>query len=188
MDRPDETTVEKLNKNRYNAPVYSRINMSKPPYKIGFGYDIHRLVMGRKLFLGGVEIPYTKGLDGHSDADVVIHAVCDAILGALGKGDIGEHFPNTDKQYKGISSLVLLEKVFALARQEKFSVGNIDIMILAEEPNLRNYKLKMREAIAVALKIDPSCVGIKATTQEGIGFGGTHEAITAYAVVLLIKD
>ena len=157
----------------------------KSNYKTGLGYDIHRLAKGRKLFLGGVEIPHPKGLNGHSDADVVLHAICDALLGAIGKGDIGEHFPNTDSKYKGISSLRLLEKVNAMVQSEGFTIGNIDTMILAEEPNLKNYKSKMRETIAKTLKIDQSRVNIKATTQEGIGFGSTHEAIAAYATVLL---
>ena len=155
-------------------------------YKTGLGYDIHRLVKGRKLFLGGVEIPQAKGLDGHSDADVVLHAICDALLGALGKGDIGEHFPNTDLKYKGISSRLLLEKVNEIVRDEGFTIGNIDTMILAEEPNLRAYKPKMCKIIAKTLGIDPSCVNIKATTQEGIGFGSTHDAIAAYATVLIV--
>ena len=155
-------------------------------YKTGLGYDIHRLMKGRKLFLGGVEIPHDKGLDGHSDADVVLHAICDALLGAVGKGDIGEHFPNTNEKYKGISSLILLEKVIAIVEGEGFSIGNIDTMILAEEPNLKKYKMKMKETIAKVLKIAPDCVGIKATTQEGIGFGATHEAIAAFATVLIV--
>ena len=155
-------------------------------YKTGIGYDIHRLAKGRKLFLGGVEIPHPKGLDGHSDSDVVLHAICDALLGAIGKGDIGEHFPNTDSKYKGISSLLLLEKVNAMVQSEGFMIGNVDTMILAEEPNLKNYKPKMRATIAKILKIDQSRVNIKATTQEGIGFGSTHEAIAAYAAVLIV--
>lgn len=159
----------------------------KHSYKTGLGYDIHRLVKGRKLFLGGMEIPHEKGLEGHSDADVVLHAICDALLGAVGKGDIGEHFPNTDPKYKGISSLVLLEKVNKIVQDNGFSIGNIDTMILAEEPNLKVYKSKMRETIAKVLSLDPSCVNIKATTQEGTGFGATHEAIAAYATVLLVK-
>jgi len=162
-------------------------NSRKHSYKVGLGYDIHHLVKGRKLFLGGVKIAHGKGLDGHSDADVVLHAICDALLGALGKGDIGEHFPNIDLKYKGISSLVLLEKVNKIVQDDGFSIGNIDTMILAEEPNLKAYKPKMQGTIAKTLGIDPSCVSIKATTQEGIGFGSTHEAIAAYATVLLVK-
>ena len=155
-------------------------------HRVGIGYDVHRLVKGRKLMLGGIEVPHTHGLDGHSDADVVLHAICDALLGAAGLGDIGEHFPNTDAKYKGISSQLLLEKVSGIVRSEGFTVANIDTMILAEEPNLKAYKPKMREIIAKTLGIDPSCVNIKATTQEGIGFGSTHDAIAAYATVLLL--
>ena len=111
--------------------------------RVGIGYDIHRLIEGRKLILGGAEIPYDRGLDGHSDADVLLHAVCDAVLGALGKGDIGEHFPNTDEKYKDISSLILLEKVYALAEREGYQVNNVDCVIQAEEPNLKQYKPEM---------------------------------------------
>ena len=153
--------------------------------KIGIGYDIHRLVKGRKLILGGVEIPYSKGLEGHSDADVLLHAVCDALLGALGLGDIGEHFPNTDRRYRGISSVLFLEKTAALVKKEKFTVGNIDTVVLAERPHLKVYKEKMRNVIARTLKIPPRAVNIKATTQEGLGFHGKKEAIAAYAVALL---
>jgi 2-C-methyl-D-erythritol 2,4-cyclodiphosphate synthase len=153
--------------------------------KIGIGYDAHRLVKGRKLFLGGVNIPHTKGLQGHSDADVVLHAICDAILGALGKGDIGEHFPNTDKQYKNISSLLLLKKVGGLARRAGYRIQNIDTVILAEEPNLKKFKPQMRGVIAESLGIEEEDVNIKATTNEGMGFIGKKEGIAATAVVLL---
>ena len=156
--------------------------------KIGIGYDIHRLVEGRKLVLGGVEIPNKKGLEGHSDADVVLHAVCDAILGALGKGDIGEHFPNTDKKYKDISSMVLLERVNELLQSEGYRVGNIDTVILAEEPKLKEYKTQMRFHIAYTLAMDESCVNIKATTQEGLGPIGNKEGIAAYAAVVIVKQ
>ena len=153
--------------------------------RIGIGYDIHRLIEGRKLVLGGVEIPYAKGLEGHSDADVLLHAVCDAILGALGKGDIGEHFPNTDEQYKNISSLVLLERVNALAAEEGYMVGNIDCVIQAEEPNLGKHKSQMRHSIANKLAINENVVNIKATTQERLGAIGHKEGIAAFASVLL---
>jgi len=115
--------------------------------KIGIGYDIHKFVQGRKLFLGGIEIPYERGLDGHSDADVLLHALCDALLGALGKGDIGEHFPNTDEKYKDVSSLVLLEEVYSLVKKDGYQVGNVDAVIIAEEPNIKEYKGKMKEQI-----------------------------------------
>ena len=157
--------------------------------RVGIGYDIHRLIKGRKLILGGVAIPHAKGLDGHSDADVLLHAVCDALLGACGLGDIGEHFPNTDKKYKGISSNILLSRVYECVKEHDFSIGNIDCVILAEKPNLKAYKPKMREKIAKILLTDPKNINIKATTQEGLGFGsGKKEAIAAYAVALLVKE
>lgn len=155
--------------------------------KIGIGYDVHRFSKKRKLILGGVEIPHDKGLEGHSDADVLLHAICDAILGALGMGDIGEHFPNTDEKYKGISSLALLEKVRGLLQEEGLSVVNVDSVILAEEPNLSPYKDKMRFNIAYRLSVDESTVNIKATTNEGLGFIGQKKGISAYAVVSIAK-
>ena len=156
--------------------------------KVGIGYDIHRLVEGRKLVLGNIEIPHNRGLDGHSDADVLLHAVCDAILGALGKGDIGEHFPNTDPVYKDADSLALLKEVYALARGQKYIIGNLDCVIQAEEPNLSKYKDKMRDNIAAVLDVDKSMVNIKATTQERLGAIGNKEGIAAFASVLLTKD
>ena len=158
------------------------------PYRIGLGYDIHELIKGRKLFLGGVEIPHAKGLLGHSDADVVIHAVCDALLGAIGAGDIGEHFSNTDPKYRNISSLILLAKVYALVKGRSFKVGNVDVTILAEEPKVNPYKIAMRETIAGALTISADAVNIKATTQEGLGFGSKiKHGIAVYVVVFLYK-
>jgi len=156
--------------------------------RIGIGFDIHRLVKGRKLIIGNVEIPYDRGLDGHSDADVLLHAVCDAILGALSKGDIGEHFPNTDKRFKDISSLILLGRVYAMAKKEKYKVGNVDCVIQAQEPNLKKYKLKMRDQIAGALEVDGDAVNIKATTMEQLGSIGNKEGIAAFASVLLISQ
>lgn len=155
--------------------------------RVGIGYDVHRLVRGRKLILGGVTIPYPRGLEGHSDADVLTHAVCDALLGALGKGDIGEHFPNTDKKYKGISSLELLIEVKKLVQKEGYLVHNIDTVILAEEPNLKNYKVRIRRNLAMTLNIAHSAVNVKATTQEGLGFIGQKKGIAAYATALLSK-
>ena len=155
--------------------------------RIGLGYDIHRFAKGRKLFLGGIEIPHKKGLEGHSDADVVLHALCDALLGALGQGDIGEHFPNTDQKYKNISSTVLLMKVLVLVRKEKYQIGNIDIVIQAEEPKLMPYKTAMRKHIARTLSIDESCVNMKATTCEGLGAIGKGQGLAALAIVLLNK-
>ena len=155
--------------------------------RVGIGYDIHRLIKGRKLILGGVEIPYEMGLEGHSDADVLLHAICDAILGALGKGDIGEHFPNTDEQYKNISSLKLLKKVKDLVINEGYKVNNVDAVILAQEPYLKSFKPKMVFHIADELGVDEASVNIKATTTEGLGSVGRKEGIAAYAVVMLSK-
>lgn len=150
--------------------------------RIGLGYDIHRLIEGRKLFLGGVEIPYIKGLDGYSDADVLLHAICDAILGAMGKDDIGIHFPNDDPTLKGISSLELLHKVSVLAEKVGFRVINIDSTLILEEPKLSPFKAKMKKTIASVLGIDEDRINVKATTQEGVGAIGRGEAIAAYAV------
>lgn len=153
--------------------------------RAGIGYDIHRLIEGRPLFLGGVEIPYVKGLLGYSDGDSVLHAIADAMLGALAMGDIGELFPDSDPQYKGISSLKILGKIAELARSKGYAVGNIDTVILAEEPRISPFKVRMVEAIADVLGIDKARVNIKATTNEGVGSIGKGEAIAAYAVVTL---
>ncbi len=152
--------------------------------RIGMGYDIHRLVSGRQLVLGGVEIPYEKGLLGHSDADALIHAVCDALLGAAGLGDIGEHFPDTDPAYKGISSMKLLARTHGMISAE-FSVVNLDATIFAEAPKMSPYKSRMRKNIAGIIEIDPGRVNIKATTSEGLGMIGTGEGIGAMCVALL---
>ena len=156
-------------------------------FRTGIGYDVHRLIKGRKLILGGVEIPHDVGLEGHSDADVLVHAVCDALLGAVGRGDIGEHFPNTDPKYKNISSLVLLKRVNELVQDAGYQVSNVDCVILAEEPKLIKFKDKMRFHIAYELAIDEEFVNIKATTNEGLGFVGKKEGIAAYASVLVEK-
>ena len=156
--------------------------------RAGIGYDIHRLTDGRKLFLGGVEIPYPKGLLGHSDGDALIHAISDAMLGALSLGDIGEHFPNTDPKYKGISSIELLKKVSVLVRDKGFVVNNIDTMVIAEEPRIFPFRDSMIKALSGALGVEASKVSIKATTAEGIGSIGNGEAIAAYAIVTLVKD
>jgi len=153
--------------------------------RVGIGYDIHRLVEDRKLFLGGVEIPYFKGLLGYSDGDVVLHAVSDAMLGALSLGDIGQHFPNTDPEYKGISSVKILKKVLAMVSERGCVVNNVDTMILAEEPKIHPFREKMVETIALALGIARDRVNIKATTNEGVGSLGKSEAIAAYAAVTL---
>ena len=156
-------------------------------FRVGMGYDIHRFKSGRKLILGGVEVPHTSGLDGHSDADVLLHAVCDAILGALGRGDIGEHFSNKDPRWKDADSAKLLSQVFALAKKDGYKVVNVDTVIQAEEPNLKNYKAAMRANIAKVLSVDESCVNIKATTQEGLGAIGEKKGMAAFATVLLEK-
>lgn len=156
--------------------------------KVGIGYDIHRLLAGRKLILGGVDIPHDKGLEGHSDADVMLHAVCDAILGALGKGDIGEHFPNTETQYKNISSLVLLSRVAKWMQVEGYRLSNLDIVLQSEEPSIKKHKAHMRENIAKELGIREDRINIKATTMEGLGAIGNKEGIACFASVLIIKE
>lgn len=155
--------------------------------RIGHGYDVHRLVEGRKLILGGVEIPYERGLLGHSDADVLVHAIMDAILGAAALGDIGRHFPDTDEKYKGADSLKLLEEVKKLIDKKGYFISNVDATIIAQKPKLMPYIEKMRENISKTLEINIDCVNIKATTEEGLGFTGSGEGIAAHAVVLLMK-
>ncbi len=153
--------------------------------RVGMGYDVHRLVEGRDLIMGGVKIPYEKGLLGHSDADVLLHAIMDALLGAAALGDIGKHFPDTDPAYKGISSMVLLEKVGGLLESQSFLIENIDATIIAQAPKMRSFIETMRENIADALGLDKGHVNVKATTEEGLGFTGTGEGISAQAVCLL---
>lgn len=153
--------------------------------RIGHGYDVHRLKEGRKLILGGVDIPWEKGLDGHSDADVLLHAVMDALLGAAALGDIGRWFPDTDAQYRGISSMVLLEKVAALLRERGYRVGNLDVTVIAQRPKLLPHIPQMRENLARALEMETDRVNVKATTEEGLGFTGSGEGIAAHAVCLL---
>ncbi len=156
-------------------------------FRIGHGYDVHRWSEGRALVLGGVPIPYPKGLLGHSDADVLLHAVCDAILGALALGDIGEHFPDTDPQWAGISSLLLLERTGRMARKRGWRVENLDVTMLAQRPRLAPHIPEMVGRIAETLGVDPSCVSVKATTTEGLGFVGREEGLAAHAVVLLTR-
>jgi 2-C-methyl-D-erythritol 2,4-cyclodiphosphate synthase len=158
------------------------------PIRIGHGYDAHRMVDGRKLILGGVEIDFPKGLHGHSDADVLLHAVCDALLGSLSLGDIGVHFPDQDPQFKDISSLKLLERVGDMVKEKGFRVGNLDTTIVAQEPRLSGYIVQMRKNIAQTLGIDEEKVNIKATTTEGMGFIGKEEGIAAHAVALVEKE
>lgn len=153
--------------------------------RIGMGYDVHRLVPGRDLILGGVTMDYEMGLLGHSDADVLLHAIMDALLGAAALGDIGKHFPDTDPAYKGASSIRLMEHVRELIRREGFSVENVDATIIAERPKMRPHIDQMRENIARALDVDLSRINVKATTEEGLGFTGTGEGISAQAVCLL---
>ena len=156
--------------------------------RIGHGYDVHRLVEGRKLILGGVEIPFEKGLLGHSDADVLTHAVMDALSGAARLGDIGKLFPDTDPAYAGISSLKLLAEIGQLLGEKGYSVVNIDAALLAQRPKVAPYKQQMAENIAAALGVDPEQVNVKATTEEGLGFTGDGSGMAAHAVVLLEKN
>ena len=153
--------------------------------RVGTGYDVHRLVEERELILGGVQIPYEKGLLGHSDADVLLHAVMDALLGAAALGDIGKHFPDTDVQYKGISSIKLLKQVGVLLEEECYMIENIDATIIAQRPKLRDYIEEMEKNIADALGLEKKQVNVKATTEEGLGFTGTGEGISAQAICAL---
>ncbi|MDD6273818.1 MAG: 2-C-methyl-D-erythritol 2,4-cyclodiphosphate synthase [Clostridiaceae bacterium] len=154
-------------------------------FRIGHGYDVHRLTEGRALILGGVQVPYALGLLGHSDADVLTHAVMDALLGAAGLGDIGRHFPDTDERYRGISSLLLLEQVRRLLADAGWRAGNIDATVIAQRPKLAPFLDEMRQKLAATLGISPDCVNVKATTEEGLGFSGRGEGIAAHAVALL---
>ena len=156
--------------------------------RIGHGYDVHRLTAGRKLILGGVDIPYEKGLDGHSDADVVLHAVMDALLGAAALGDIGRLFPDNDDRYLNISSMYLQEQVMKKLNEKKLRVGNLDVTILAQKPKLKDYILLMRENLALTLQIPLDRVNVKATTEEGLGFTGSGEGIACHAVCLLEEE
>jgi 2-C-methyl-D-erythritol 2,4-cyclodiphosphate synthase len=153
--------------------------------RVGLGYDAHRLVAGRPLILGGVTIPYHLGLLGHSDADVLCHAVGDALLGAAGAGDLGRHFPDTDPAYKGISSLILLERIMALVEGRGLRPINLDTTVVAQRPRLAPYISQMAANLAAALGLEPDAVNVKATTTEGMGFAGREEGVAAYAVVLL---
>lgn len=155
--------------------------------RIGHGYDVHRLTEGRPLILGGVSIPYSKGLLGHSDADVLLHAVCDSLLGAAAMGDIGKHFPDSDPQYAGADSLILTERVALLLKQNGFEIENVDATVIAQAPKLAPFIENMRKNIADALRIDVSCVSVKATTEEGLGFSGEGLGIASHAVALISK-
>ena len=155
--------------------------------RIGHGYDVHRLVEGRKLIIGGVDIPHEKGLLGHSDADVLAHAISDALLGALAKGDIGHLFPDNDPKYKGADSLWLMSQILPIIKESGYRISNIDSTVIAQAPKLAPHILKMRENIARVLEIDTDAVSIKATTEEGLGFSGEKLGIAAHAVCLLEK-
>jgi 2-C-methyl-D-erythritol 2,4-cyclodiphosphate synthase len=153
--------------------------------KVGIGYDVHAMVGGRPLILGGVEIPYDRGLHGHSDADVLIHAIMDALLGAMALGDIGTHFPDHDPRYRGINSLALLEQVMKLIRAQGYRIGNMDSIIVAERPKLAPFIPQMRVNLARVMNLDETCVSVKATTTERLGFAGREEGIAAQAIVSL---
>jgi 2-C-methyl-D-erythritol 2,4-cyclodiphosphate synthase len=156
-------------------------------FKVGIGYDIHRLVEGRKLFLGGVEVPYIKGLLGHSDADALIHAVCDALLGSIGEKDIGEQFPDTDPRYLNACSVDLLKNVAGLVKERGYRVSNLDSVIICQEPSLLSFKQRIKERLAGILEIEIERVNVKAKTNEGMGEIGKKEAIACYAVVSLTR-
>lgn len=155
--------------------------------RVGIGYDVHRFAYDRKLILGGVEIPFEMGLDGHSDADVLVHAIMDALLGAAALGDIGKHFPDTDRSYKNISSIILLRKVGDVLAEKGYAIENIDSVIVCQKPKLREYIDRMRAVLAECLCLDIDQVSVKATTEEGLGFTGCMEGISAKAVCLLEK-
>lgn len=155
--------------------------------RVGIGYDVHKLVEGRDLILGGVNIPFEKGLLGHSDADVLLHSICDALLGAAGEGDIGRHFPDSDSRYKGISSLKLLAEVNTILKAKNYSVSNLDASIICERPKLSQHISCMVENISSELGIEIDQVNIKATTTEGLGFAGKEEGIAAYSVVMIMR-
>lgn len=155
--------------------------------RVGLGYDVHKLVEGRKLIIGGVDVPHEKGLLGHSDADVLVHAVMDSILGALALGDIGKHFPDTDERYKGADSIKLLEFVYNLIKEKGYVIGNIDCTIIAQSPKMAPHIMSMRENIAKALNTDIENINVKATTEEGLGFTGKKEGIASQSICMLVK-
>ena len=156
--------------------------------RTGFGYDVHAFAHNRKLILGGIEVPFEKGLLGHSDADVLLHAICDALLGSLALGDIGQHFPDNDPDYKNIDSKILLSKVNELVTSKKFIISNIDSTVVMERPKLKNFIPQIRKSVSDILKISVDQVSVKATTSEKMGFVGTEEGVKAYANVLLMED
>jgi len=154
-------------------------------FRIGHGYDVHKLENGKKFIIGGIQIDHDKGAVGHSDADVVIHVICDALLGALSLGDIGKHFPDTDEKYKGIDSKVLLYKVLDLVKEKEYRVSNVDVTILLQKPKLRDYINSMRATLSNIMEIDISQISVKATTTEGLGFVGREEGVAAHCVCLI---
>ena len=154
-------------------------------FRIGHGYDVHKLEEGKKFIIGGIEIDHDKGAVGHSDADVVIHVICDALLGALSLGDIGKHFPDTDDIYKGIDSKILLQKVMKLVKEEKYQISNVDVTILLQKPKLRNYIDSIRDTLSNIMEINKSQISVKATTTEGLGFVGREEGVAAHCVCIL---
>ena len=156
-------------------------------FKVGHGYDVHKLEKGRKFVIGGTEIKHHKGAVGHSDADVVIHVICDALLGALSLGDIGKHFPDTDQKYKGIDSKILLQKVISLVKKNKYQISNVDVSILLEKPKLRNHIDLMRDNLSNIMGINITQISVKATTTEGLGFVGREEGVAAHCVCLIKK-
>lgn len=156
--------------------------------RVGLGYDVHRFAPGRELWLCGVKVPHTEGLAGHSDADVALHALCDALLGAASLRDIGYHFPDTDATFKDADSKLLLARVVELIGEKGYSVGNVDVTVCAQTPKLSPHIDRMRQTVAAILKVEPDDVGIKATTTEGLGFTGRKEGIAAYATCLITKD
>ena len=161
--------------------------MNKENYRIGHGYDVHRLESGKRFIIGGIEIDHNKGAVGHSDADVVIHVICDSILGAISEDDIGKHFPDTDNKYKGIDSKKLLSKIMMLLKEKNYIINNIDVTILLERPKLRNHINKMIEILSEIMNINKNKLSIKATTTEGLGFIGREEGVAAHCITLLKK-
>lgn len=157
-------------------------------FRTGIGFDVHAFAENRKLIIGGIEIPFEKGLFGHSDADVLLHAICDALLGALALGDIGQHFPDTDDQYKNVDSKILLKKVYELIELKGYKLGNLDAVVTMQRPKLSPYIFKMKEKIAEILKSDVDQISIKATTTEKLGFVGREEGVSAFASVLIFKN
>lgn len=179
-------TAEPKHQNPHSGSVCSRARSSPSTMRIGFGYDVHRLAAGRPMVLGGVTIPHDRGPDGHSDADVLLHAICDALLGAAALGDIGQHFPNTDDRWRGADSRVLLREVVRIVGEAGWRVGNVDAMVALERPKLRPHVDAMRALMASELGVEVGAVSVKAGTNEAMGFVGREEGVAAYAVCLLL--